>query len=109
MAFVVSDHCPDRRLYKTGDLARYCANGTLEWLGRCDRQVKIRGYRIELGEIEDVLRSEHTVQEAVVIARSTEPPAVHSSVESLVTALARLDPVQADAELTAIEGGDYHG
>ena len=43
-------------VYKTGDLGRYRADGTLEWLGRCDRQVKIRGYRIELGEIEDTLR-----------------------------------------------------
>jgi len=40
------------RLYKTGDLARYRADGTIEYLGRIDNQVKIRGYRIELGEIE---------------------------------------------------------
>ena len=105
LAFVVSEHCPSGRLYKTGDLARYRANGTLEWLGRCDRQVKIRGYRIELGEIEDVLRRETTVQAAVVMARSNPQLAVQSSVESLVAALATLDPGQADAVLTAIEEG----
>ena len=96
---------PGGRLYKTGDLARYRPNGTLEWLGRCDRQVKIRGYRIELGEIEDVLRSDEIVQEAVVMARSTAQQTLQPSVESLVAALAMLEPAQADAVLTAIEGG----
>lgn len=60
---------PDARLYKTGDLARYLANGEIECLGRIDYQVKIRGFRIELGEIESVLRQHAGVRESVVVAR----------------------------------------
>ena len=62
------------KLYKTGDLARYLADGNIEFLGRIDNQVKIRGFRIELGEIEAILREHSTVREAVVTVKedSTE-------------------------------------
>lgn len=60
------------RLYKTGDLARYLPDGTIEFLGRIDNQVKIRGFRIELGEIESVLLQHEAVQEAVVVAREDQ-------------------------------------
>ena len=61
-----------KRLYKTGDLARYLSDGTIEYLGRIDHQVKIRGFRIELGEIEAVLSEYSTVKEAIVLMQGEE-------------------------------------
>jgi amino acid adenylation domain-containing protein/non-ribosomal peptide synthase protein (TIGR01720 family)/FkbM family methyltransferase len=63
---------PDARMYKTGDLARYLRDGTLEYVGRADFQVKIRGFRIELGEIESCLRRCPGVREAIVVARDRD-------------------------------------
>ena len=57
-----------KRLYKTGDKARYLRSGELEFLGRIDNQVKIRGYRIELGEIEATLQQHPDVKQAIVLA-----------------------------------------
>jgi amino acid adenylation domain-containing protein len=55
-------------LYKTGDLARYLPNGTIEYLGRLDHQVKIRGFRVELGEIATVLAQHPSVEAAIVLS-----------------------------------------
>ncbi|WAC73173.1 amino acid adenylation domain-containing protein [Roseateles sp. SL47] len=60
------------RLYKTGDLGRWLADGNIEYLGRNDHQVKIRGFRIELGEIEARLVQCPGVREAVVVAREDQ-------------------------------------
>ncbi|PTM58821.1 non-ribosomal peptide synthetase [Desmospora activa] len=54
------------RMYRTGDRARWLADGNIEFLGRLDYQVKIRGYRIELGEVESALLEHEGVQESVV-------------------------------------------
>ena len=70
--FVPHPFDPDKRIYKTGDLARYLPDGNIEYLGRIDHQVKIRGYRIELGEVEAALLNVEQVQEAVVMARENE-------------------------------------
>jgi amino acid adenylation domain-containing protein/non-ribosomal peptide synthase protein (TIGR01720 family) len=60
---------PGARLYRSGDLARYNAEGDLEYVGRIDHQVKIRGFRIEMGEIEACLQAREEVREAAVIAQ----------------------------------------
>jgi len=58
-----------RRLYKTGDLARWLADGSVEFLGRTDHQVKIRGYRLELGEIENHLFDYPGITDAVLVVK----------------------------------------
>ena len=57
------------RIYKTGDLAKWRTDGTLEFLGRIDQQVKLRGFRVELGEIETALAQHPNIKESVVILR----------------------------------------
>ena len=58
------------KLYKTGDLGRYLADGNIEFIGRIDHQVKIRGFRIEIGEIEALVSQYPDIKENVVIAQS---------------------------------------
>ena len=62
---------PNATMYKTGDVGRWLADGTIEYQGRNDDQVKIRGFRVELGEISSALKGCSDVLEAVVIARGT--------------------------------------
>jgi amino acid adenylation domain-containing protein/thioester reductase-like protein len=64
--FLPNPFIPGERIYKTGDLVRWYAEGDIEFLGRLDHQVKIRGFRIELGEIENRLMAFPGIREAVV-------------------------------------------
>ncbi len=60
------------RMYRSGDIGRWRADGTIEYVGRSDHQVKIRGHRIELGEIE-VLFSQHPdIEHSAVVAREED-------------------------------------
>ena len=60
---------PGARLYRSGDLARWRADGDLEYMGRADAQIKIRGFRVEPGEVETALRGLAGVVDAAVVAR----------------------------------------
>ncbi|WP_413176159.1 amino acid adenylation domain-containing protein [Anabaena azotica] len=71
--FIDNPFEPQKRLFKTGDIARYSSNGTLEILGRIDFQVNIRGMRVELEEIESVLKLHPHVQEGIVTVREDIP------------------------------------
>ncbi|MTJ08953.1 non-ribosomal peptide synthetase [Anabaena sp. UHCC 0204] len=71
--FIENPFNSNNKLYKTGDLARYLANGQIEYLGRIDNQVKVRGFRIELGEIEAVINAYPDVNQGVVISRVDSP------------------------------------
>ncbi|MFF2505878.1 amino acid adenylation domain-containing protein [Streptomyces sp. NPDC058067] len=83
------------RWYRTGDVGRYWADGTLEFLGRRDHQLKVSGHRVELGEIETVLESHPAVHHAVVTVDDSGPR------RRLVAHVAVAEDAFPDKELTA--------
>ncbi|MBR5773794.1 MAG: amino acid adenylation domain-containing protein, partial [Clostridia bacterium] len=58
------------KLYRSGDLAKWLPDGTLEYLGRIDDQIKIRGFRVELGDIDAAIRNLDEVEDCAVIAKN---------------------------------------
>jgi len=94
----VSNPFGQGRIYKTGDRARYRADGRVELLGRNDDQVKVRGFRIELGEIEHALQAIPDVLRAAVVVHQDEAIAIPAAL-SFVEAAA-----VPEAFLTAYDG-----
>jgi amino acid adenylation domain-containing protein len=85
-SFIAGSEPAGSRIYRTGDRARYLADGNIQFLGRMDDQVKIRGFRVEPGEIEAALRKHPLVSEAVVVARA------HAAEEFRLAAYVQADP-----------------
>ena len=95
-------------LYRTGDRARFLANGAIEILGRVDNQVKIRGYRVEPEEIETALSSHPSISEAAAWLDhnegGTEDFDTHSSIDDLLTLIDSLDVDIAESLIADAEG-----
>ncbi|MGW9356623.1 amino acid adenylation domain-containing protein [Streptomyces diastaticus] len=75
---------PGERMYRTGDIVRLQADGTLDFTGRQDHQVKIRGFRVETGEVESALRAHPDVGEVTVVA-ATDPVTGHKRLAAYAT------------------------
>ncbi|PZT08524.1 enterobactin synthase subunit F [Stenotrophomonas maltophilia] len=94
--FLADPFLPGERIYRTGDVARWRADGAVEYLGRSDHQVKLRGLRIELGEIEAALRELPGMERVEVLLRQ-DAPGDARLVAYVPTALA--DPVMLRSHL----------
>jgi natural product biosynthesis luciferase-like monooxygenase protein/amino acid adenylation domain-containing protein/non-ribosomal peptide synthase protein (TIGR01720 family) len=59
----------NKKFYRTGDVAKWLPNGTLDFLGRNDSQIKLNGFRIELGEIEQIISNQDLISQSVVVVK----------------------------------------
>ncbi|HEX2670488.1 MAG TPA: amino acid adenylation domain-containing protein, partial [Polyangiaceae bacterium] len=92
--FVPDPHTVGGRLYRSGDLSRVRADGTVEFLGRSDEQIKLRGYRIELGEVESALLACNGVSAAVAAVRGDGE---HRQLMGYVTGTVDLERLKVEA------------
>lgn len=81
-AFLNNPFRPGEKFYKTGDLARYLPDGTLEFIGRSDTQIKMNGYRIELSNIEYYLEKHPSVRQVAVLLNQSD-----SGIQELVACI----------------------
>jgi hypothetical protein len=103
--FIPSPFVSGDRLYKTGDLGCWRADGVVEFLGRTDHQVKIRGFRIELGEIEEQIARHPQVEEAVVLAAHAQPDGSGDKrLVAYVVARQTLDPPSVESMRAHLKG-----
>lgn len=89
---------PGAKLYRTGDLACWLPDGTIDFLGRADGQVKVRGFRVELGEIESAISTLGGLKDRVVVARNDLP-----GEKQLVAYLVPVDPRRLAEDMEAQE------
>ena len=95
--FVADPFVAGGRLYRSGDRARWLADGTIEYLGRADRQVKIRGFRVELGEVQNQISAVPGVGDAVVVDRKLDGRPAH--LVGYYVAGVQVDPAQVRDQL----------
>jgi amino acid adenylation domain-containing protein/thioester reductase-like protein len=91
--FITLPHLGGKRLYQSGDLARWLPDGRIQYLGRKDDQVKIRGNRVELGEIENLIMQVPGVKTAVAVATQPENPAEKKIIAFLISSTSGSHPL----------------
>jgi amino acid adenylation domain-containing protein len=100
--FVASPFAAGGRMFRTGDLARWRAGGTLEFVGRADDEARLNGFRVGLGEIEEALAARPGVGQAVVLLREDQPGERRLAAYVVPAAGAVVDPVGLRDAVTAV-------